>query len=97
MGDEPLNRRIWLWALIAFIAADLLLVITGTRILIRQQRGEAWLVEGGSIVSTHSDVSRYTDKRKVPILACTYWTGTGTKPAYFPFAPPERRCAWTAR
>lgn len=92
-----MKTRLWLLPLAALIAADLLLASTGTRILIRQQWGQAWLVEGGLIVSTHSDVSRYADKRKIPILACTYWTGTGTKPAYFPLAPASQGCPWTAR
>ena len=92
-----MKPRIWLIALLALIAADLLLAFTGTRILIRQQRGQAWLVEGGLIVSTKTDVSRYADKRKIPMLACTYWTGFGTKVSPEPFAPPTRNCVWFHR
>ena len=92
-----MKTRILLWPLLALIAADLLLAATGTRILIRQQRGQAWLVEGGLIVSTRTDVSRYPDKRKIPMLGCTYWTGTGTKMTAHPFALPTQDCAWTAR
>jgi hypothetical protein len=94
---ESMNRRIWLGALLALLAADLLLGITGTRILIRQQRGQAWLVGGGLIVSTRTDVSRYADKRKIPVLGCTYWTGWGTRMAPHPFAPPTQNCPWIAR
>ena len=89
--------RIWLWALAALIAVDLVLAATGTHILVRQQRGQAWLVEGGLIVSTRTDVSRYAHKRKIPMLGCTYWTGFGTRMTAYPFAPPEQDCAWIAR
>ena len=92
-----MKSRIWLWALLALIAADLLLPLTGTRVLIRQQRGQAWLVEGDLIVSTKTDVSRYADKRKIPMLACTYWTGFGTKVSPEPFAPPTQNCVWLYR
>lgn len=88
--------RIWLWALLALIAADLLLGVTGTHILIRQQRGQAWLVEGRLIVSAKTDVSRYADKRKIPMLGCTYWTGFGTRMTAHPFATPKQNCAWIA-
>lgn len=92
-----MKPRIWLWALFALIAADLLLAVTGTRILIREQRGQAWLVEGGLIVSTRTDVSRYADKRKIPMLGCTYWTGWGTRMTAHPFAPPAQSCTRIAR
>jgi len=85
---------LWLWPILALIAADLLLAVTGTRILIRQQHGQAWLVEGGLIVSTHTDVSRYAVKRKIPMLGCTYWTGLGTRMTAHPFAPPTQSCPW---
>ena len=91
-----MKSRIWLWALLALIAADLLLAVTGTHLLIRQQRGQAWLVEGGLIVSTRTDVSHYGDKRKIPMLGCTYWTGLGTRMTAHPFAPPAQHCAWIA-
>lgn len=92
-----MKSRIWLWVLLALIAADVLLAVTGTRILVRQQRGQAWLVEGGPIVSTRTDVSRYAEKRKIPMLGCTYWTGLGTKMTPHPFAPPSQDCSWIAR
>ncbi|MCW3846486.1 hypothetical protein OF829_04490 [Sphingomonas sp. LB-2] len=88
---------LWLWPILALAAADLLLAATGTQLLIRQQRGQAWLVNGSVIVSTHRDVSRYADKRKIPMLSCTYWTGLGTKMTPYPFAPPAQDCAWIAR
>ena len=90
-------KRLWLWLLGALILADLLLAITGTHILIRQQRGQAWLVEGGLIVSAHTDVSRYADKRKIPMLGCTYWTGLGTRMAVHPFAAAAQDCRWVVR
>lgn len=61
---------LWFWPILAFVVADLLLAVTGTGVLMRQQRAHGWMAVGDTL-----DFK----KRPVPMLACTYWVGWRTR------------------
>ena len=79
---------LWTWVLIALIVADLLLAVTGTGILMAQQRGHGWAMTGGA-----GDVA----KRRIPVLGCVYWTGLGTRLTTHPVPQPDQACPLIAR
>ena len=82
----------WLWTLAVLVAANLALAVSGKLVLIRQERGQAWLVQGDVILPMKADVSAFANKRRIPIVKCLYWTGVGTRASFMPFARPDQRC-----
>ena len=77
----------WTWTLIVLIAADLALAATGTGILIGQQRGHGWKMEGDKLDT----------REKIPMIGCTYWTGLGTRLKAITYPVPGQTCAMIDR
>ncbi len=79
-----LSSRSWRWPvriLVIAAAADLALILSGYRILIRErvvQPGESY------IAGEWGDLGTYDDK---PIIACWYWTGRKLIPEAFFYGP----------
>ena len=64
-------KQIIVWTVAAIVAADLALLLSGYRILIKEERG-----------AEYTPYSKYFGAKKVgDTLACTYWTGRSVRTA----------------
>lgn len=81
-------KRITAYGLGALIVADLLLLVTGYRILIKEERGKEF-----TPYSTYSQMEKIGDT-----LSCTYWTGRSVQTAVASaYDPKPDECPFMAK
>jgi hypothetical protein len=88
-GAAPVTRRRRFGLLSTLvILPNLLLLFSGSKVLLRSAETTMWLAEGDLLVAQSEDVSGYAFKEPIAIARCTYWTGLMVKTYEIPKPPP---------